>query len=117
MEKSRTARLRRKNVFLAILGTLFISLGTSFFVLPYGLITGGISGISILLASILPAVSMEWWIAMLTWGLFLLGAFTLGRDFALKTLVSTLIYPVGIALFSLLFDTLSSTALFDLNSG
>ena len=35
----------------------------------------------------------------ITWGLFFLGLFFLGWDFAIKTLASTIVYPVAISLF------------------
>jgi uncharacterized membrane-anchored protein YitT (DUF2179 family) len=41
-------------------------------------------------------------VAVVTWGLFFLGLIFLGKDFALKTLVSSIIYPVGLSLFGFL---------------
>ena len=38
-------------------------------------------------------------IAVLTWLVFIIGFFILGRSFAAKTLVSTLVYPIAISLF------------------
>jgi uncharacterized membrane-anchored protein YitT (DUF2179 family) len=38
-------------------------------------------------------------IGIITWGLFFLGLIILGWDFAIKTLVSTIVYPIAISLF------------------
>ena len=91
-----------RNIGLIIIGTLILSLGTSLFMLPYNLVTGGISGYAIVLSQIIPPeyVTVETIITVLTWVTFILGLIVLGRTFAMKTLVSTIVYPVGIALFS-----------------
>ncbi len=95
-----------KNTSLVVLGTLIISLGTSLFMLPYDLVAGGLSGYSIVLAQIIPPefLTVEQIITILTWVMFAVGAIFLGRSFAMKTLVSTIVYPIGIALFSGIAD-------------
>jgi len=93
-----------KNIFLIIVGTLILSFGTSLFMLPYDLVTGGISGYAIVISQLVPAelewLSVEMIITVLTWATFILGYFVLGKTFAMKTLVSTIVYPIGIAMFS-----------------
>ena len=91
-----------KNVGLIIVGTLIIALGTSLFMLPYDLVTGGLSGYAIVLSRLIPPeiLSVEMIITILTWVLFFLGLIILGKSFAMKTLVSTIVYPIGVALFS-----------------
>ena len=91
-----------KNVGLIIVGTLIIALGTSIFMLPYDLVTGGLSGYAIVLSRLIPPeiLSVEMIITILTWVLFFLGLIILGKSFAMKTLVSTIVYPIGVALFS-----------------
>lgn len=91
------------HLFLVVLGTVVLAVGTAVFVVPYDLVTGGMSGIAIVLHEVLP---LDWgidvYITLLTWGLFFLGLITLGRDFAMKTLVSTVVYPVAFSLSTLL---------------
>lgn len=91
-----------KNVGLIIVGTLIIALGTSLFMLPYDLVTGGLSGYAIVLSHLIPPeiLSVEMIITILTWVLFFLGLIILGKSFAMKTLVSTIVYPIGVALFA-----------------
>lgn len=91
-----------KNVLLVIIGTLILSFGTSLFMLPYNLVTGGVSGYAIVLSQIIPPelISVELIITILTWTMFILGFIVLGKSFAMKTLISTIVYPIGVSLFS-----------------
>ena len=79
--------------------------------MEFDLVAGGISGISIVLdhviSSYIPAlqfITLNMLITAVTWTLFFVGFFILGKSFALKTLVSTVIYPLGVAVFSKLAD-------------
>lgn len=91
---------------LVIIGTLVLAFGTAVFILPMRIVSGGISGLAILLKLLIPsdAVSMDLIVSLLTWGLFLVGLAVLGRAFALKTLLSTLLYPPAVSLFLRLTD-------------
>ena len=91
-----------KHIALIIVGTLILALGTSLFMLPYDLVTGGISGYAIVLSQIIPPeiLTVEVIITILTWVTFFLGLIFLGKTFAMKTLVSTIVYPIGVAIFS-----------------
>lgn len=90
-----------KNTVLTVLGTVILAFGTAVFLIPFDLIAGGVSGIAIVLAHVfsLESAHVDIIIAIATWGLFALGFFTLGKSFATKTLVSTLVYPAFISLF------------------
>lgn len=91
-----------KNATLIVVGTLILSFGTSLFMLPYDLVTGGISGYAIVLSQIIPPglLSVEMIIMILTWAMFFLGFIVLGKSFAMKSLVSTIVYPIGVSIFS-----------------
>ena len=88
------------NLVLIVICTLLLAFGTAFFLLPNELICGGISGIAIIFGELFPYLSQSAWINLLTIGLFVLGVFTLKSKFAIKTLLSTAVYPIGISLFS-----------------
>ncbi|MBQ9166300.1 MAG: YitT family protein [Oscillospiraceae bacterium] len=93
------------NVFLVVIGTAILAFGTGIFLVPFDLVTGGISGISIVLEKVLPfPIGIDFYIAVITWLLFFLGLITLGRSFALKTLVSTIVYPPVLSLSLKLVD-------------
>ena len=91
-----------KHVLMIVVGTLILSFGTSLFMLPYDLVTGGVSGYAIVLSQIIPTeiLSVELIITILTWAMFFLGLVVLGKSFAMKTLISTIVYPIGVAMFS-----------------
>lgn len=100
-----------KNVLLVIVGTLILSFGTSLFLMEFDLVAGGISGIAIVLDHIIseyiPAlrfITVNMLLTAITWILFFVGLIVLGKNFALKTLISAIVYPIGIAFFSRLAD-------------
>jgi len=92
-----------KNLMLVVIGTLILAFGTAVFVIPYDLIAGGVSGIAIVIEHVIPDsitfISIDMIITALTWILYVVGALALGKSFALKTLVSAIVYPPMISLF------------------
>lgn len=102
MKKKSEIITQIKNILLVIAGTLVLSFGTSVFILPFDLVTGGVSGISIVIDKIVPFefITVDIIITVTTWFLFFLGLFFLGKSFAAKTFISTIIYPVGVFLFT-----------------
>ena len=95
-----------KNIFLVIVGTLILSLGTAVFIIPFNMVMGGISGLSIVIKQFLPwdFLTVDVLITILTWVFFFVGLIALGKSFAAKTLISTIIYPLGTSLFLRLVD-------------
>lgn len=104
-----------KHVILVVVGTLILAFGTSLFMLPYDLVAGGVSGYAIVLSQIIPPeiISVELIITVLTWTMFVLGFIVLGKAFAMKTLVSAIVYPIGVAIFS----NITKISFFNLQSG
>lgn len=86
---------------MVCLGTLLLSFAVAVFILPFDLIVGGVSSYAIILHRVIPIewLTVDRLIAILTWGLFFIGLIILGRGFAIKTLLSTAIYPLGVSLF------------------
>ena len=89
-----------KNTLLVILGTGILAFGTGLFIIPFNLVTGGVSGIGIVLEQIIPdeapffgALGADVYASVLVWLLFFVGLLFLGKHFALQTLVSTIVYP------------------------
>lgn len=94
------ARRTIKNVALVVVGTLVLSFGTAVFIIPFELVSGGVSGLAIVANHAFGGrISQDLLISIFTWGLFFIGAVVLGRNFAAKTLISSLIYPVGVTFF------------------
>lgn len=89
-----------KNFSLIFIGTLILAFGCAVFIVPFDLVTGGVTGLSIVIDNMTgSALPIDITIAILTWALFFFGLFFLGREFAIKTLVSSIVYPVAISLF------------------
>lgn len=107
-----------KHVILIVVGTLILAFGTSLFMLPYDLVTGGVSGYAIVLSQIIPPeiLSVELIITIMTWAMFFLGLIVLGKSFAMKTLISTIVYPIGVAMFSNITSENFLGGFFNLNS-
>lgn len=94
-----------KNILLVVSGTVILAAGTAVFLFQFDLVTGGISGLAIVIGELLGgAVSRDLIVTVLTWTAFFAGFAVLGRSFALKTLISTIVYPPALALFSLLLS-------------
>ena len=90
-----------KNILLVVVGTVVLAFGSAVFIIPFELVTGGMSGIAIVIERLVDIefITVDIIISVLSWGLFLLGLVTLGRGFAVKTLISTIAYPVCVSLF------------------
>ena len=103
-----------KNIALIVAGTMVLAFGTAVFIIPSELVAGGVSGYAIIINRLLRgAVSVDFLITVFVWGLFLVGVFALGKSFALKTLLSSVLYPLGVALFGRLAG--ASGGFFDLS--
>ena len=90
-----------KNFGLVVLGTFILAVAIELFILPASLNTGGVSGIAICFEY--AGLTTEFFtteviISIFTWVLFFLGLVFLGWKFSLKTLVSTIFYPIFIFL-------------------
>lgn len=82
-----------KNTALVILGTAILAFGTGLFLIPNNLVSGGVSGIGIILSNTIGILPAEAYASILVWVLFFVGLIFLGKSFALQTLVSTIVYP------------------------
>jgi len=102
LKKTRSEILHTiRNISLIILGTLILAFGTAVFILPMNIVTGGVSGLSIVLSILLPFdfLNVDMLITIITWLLFFAGLIILGKNFALKTLLSTIFYPFATSVF------------------
>ncbi|MBQ1372417.1 MAG: YitT family protein, partial [Oscillospiraceae bacterium] len=87
-----------KRLPLILFGNFLLSICVSNFVVPSGMISGGITGMALALTHIFTFIPLEVFI----WGfslLFLLAGFVfLGKEFALTTLISSIAYPLFFSL-------------------
>lgn len=105
-----------KSILLVMAGTLVLAFGASVFVIPFDLVAGGVTGFSVVLVRWIPdlPLSVDQMISIWTWLLFFVGLFFLGRNFAVKTLLSSLLYPVALSAFLRLLQTDTVGAFLDL---
>lgn len=88
-----------KDLLLIILGNLLLAFTVTFFILPYEILTGGIFGVAIALKPILPMVDTNYIGYAIIALTFILGAIFLGKSFALKTVISSVVYPIFLEMF------------------
>ena len=79
------------NWLIIVLGNILLAIGIGLFILPFSIDSGGISGISVILQKYFDPVLV---ITVLNWILFVIGFIFLKKDFALKTLLSAIVYPL-----------------------
>lgn len=87
-----------KKTALILLGNTIYALAVTMFILPNGLITGGTTGLALIINHF-TGLSIAMFIAAFNIIMFVLGYALLGRVFALSTLISTLYYPFALGVF------------------
>ena len=85
-----------KTLPVVLLGNAVMAAGIVLFILPSGLITGGTTGLGIIMEH-LTGLSIPVFTAIFNVAMFLVGLFCLGKTFAATTLVSTFVSPVMLA--------------------
>lgn len=93
------------NILYIILGSFLLAVGTEMFFLPMKVIAGGSSSLALIFSGIFnQKISVENFITIIYWVCFLIGLFTLGIRYSLKTLVVTITSPLFIYLLNLIID-------------
>ena len=90
-EKTKNILKRIYHLLLVLIGTFILAFANAFFLVPFNIISGGISGIGIIFSE-LGILTVDIWQYILCWGLFLIGSLILGFKFTLNTLLSTIFY-------------------------
>lgn len=80
------------NYIAVILGTFLLSFGSVIFLTKAELVAGGISGIAIIIQHFVDVQIYDYLVAGLTVFFWLLGLIFVGKDFALKTALSSALY-------------------------
>ena len=91
--------MNKKLGYHILLGNAILAFGIAAFVLPHGMITGGATGLG-LVTSRAFGVDLSVAVAVYNIILFAVGAFVLGKKFALTTIVSTIVYPMFLSFFT-----------------
>lgn len=93
MEKRQQAGKIFIQVAQIILGNAMYAAAVVLFLIPNGLITGGTTGLALFINHI-TGIPVSLFVSVFNVAMFLLGAWILGKQFALTTVLSTIIYPV-----------------------
>ena len=88
-----------KEILLSIIGCVFAALGTTIFLLPNKLSTGGFAGIATVIYYLFD-IKMGTTILILNIPLFIITYFKLGKKFVLKSAICTIIFSKLIDLFT-----------------
>ena len=106
MDKNRIVETRTnilkvlKEYFLLSIGTIIVTVGLYVFAIPNSFVMGGVTGISIIVAPLLPTwLTPATLVLILNIVLLLVGFAFLGRDFGFKTVYFTLVYSALTYLF------------------
>ena len=76
-----------------LIGNFMLALAVAMFILPYNILSGGVAGIAVALQPVFH-IEPTLMVNGLVLGMFVLGTVFLGKDFAVKTVISSLVYPV-----------------------
>lgn len=90
--------MNMRKIAIILAANLLFSFGTAYFLIPSGMVSGGVTGLAIGLDNGfgIPKDVTVWVMQVV---LFLLGLWIVGKDFALTTLIGSFVYP---ALFSVI---------------
>ena len=102
MKKIFTKKLFKEYAYIT-LGVFLVALSFSFFLDPYDLVIGGVSGIAIILEQYMDTSLV---ILLINGALLVLGLFLLGKDFFVKTAYGSLMFPIIIYPLNLLYGVL-----------
>lgn len=111
-----------KNTALVLLGTFVLAFGIEMFIFPFDLVTGGISGIGIILEKCFSEVDFlskfgaEAYSSVINVILFVVGYLILGKEFSAKTLLSTIFYPLALFVSNLIVNLPALDGMLNLNN-
>lgn len=89
--KSMQNRLLELGVIVG--GNLILAFATACFILPYNIVTGGVAGVAVVLEPLFH-IPAQWTINGIMLIMFVVGTLCLGKGFAVKTVISSVAYPL-----------------------
>lgn len=97
------------NLLLVVLGNATYALAVKLFILPNDLMTGGTTGIALVINHYFNGVSISAFVLGFNILMLLVGLALLGKKFAFSTIVSSITYPLALELFDRLFGNVVLT--------
>ena len=96
-------------IFTVVLSALVLAFAIGGFILPHKLVTGGLSGLALVINRLLP-IGESTWIALLTALFFIIGYFVFGSEFVVRSAVFSLLFPVFLFFLSPVFNRILISA-------
>ena len=96
-------------LLLVVLGNATYALAVKLFILPNDLMTGGTTGIALVINHYFNGVSISAFVLGFNILMLLVGLALLGKKFAFSTIVSSIAYPLALELFDRLFGNVVLT--------
>lgn len=103
MERKKALKKKLKECLNIVLGVALAAFSFSFFLNPNNLVIGGVSGVGIILKNLIPGYDPAVTILVLNIILLILGFVLLGKDFFLKTVFGSVLFPLFVGLFDLIY--------------
>ena len=97
------------NLLLVVLGNATYALAVKLFILPNDLMTGGTTGIALVINHYFNGVSISAFVFGFNILMLLVGLALLGKKFAFSTIISSITYPLALELFDRLFGNIVLT--------
>ena len=98
-----------KEYAMITLGTLMVAIAVVFYLIPCHLVTGSVSGLSLVLSNILP-LSNSMIVLLLNISTYLVGALCLGKKFGIRSLYVSLLLPALISVLSPISEVIDLTS-------
>lgn len=81
-----------REILLMTLGTALVAIGVYFFKFPNNISTGGVTGLAVILSSLIPAVSSSTYASVINLLFLILGFVFLNRGFGLRTVYCSILF-------------------------
>jgi len=105
-----------KSYLYVTLGVLLTSFSFSFFLEPFNIVTGGVSGISIIIKNLTNEYfNTAIFILFLNIVLLIVGLIFIGKEFFMKTIYGSLLFPLFTFVFSFLYKWINNLDLYSLS--
>ena len=95
-------------LILVVVGNMIYALAVKLFLMPAGLVTGGTTGIALVINHA-AGIPVSGFVLVFNVLMLLTGLFLLGKQFAATTVISTFAYPAALELFDRIFGNLVLT--------
>jgi uncharacterized membrane-anchored protein YitT (DUF2179 family) len=96
-----------RNVLFILAGSAILALGSAMFIVPFNIVKGGMTSVAMMINKPIEAATGQSYTDILVWAfnivLWVIGFFVLGKEFAMRTLIGSVAYPLALTLF-LRFD-------------